>query len=118
MQLITKFNTLLAFSILYSILISILSYSGEWVSDETDLFYGFSTSFLIAWWVKDDMSRKRFYGPYEFPAFIFFGLPVVLPYYLIKTRGWKGILNTAGFFTLIMGPYVLAIIIYFAKWEM
>ena len=117
MHLITKLNTLLAFSILYSTSGSILAYPGEWVSDETDLFYWFFGNFLIAWWVKDDMSRKRFYGPYDFPAFVYFGLPVVLPYYLIKTRGWKGILNTAGFLTLIMAPYVLAAIIYYVKWE-
>ena len=120
MQLITKFNTLIAFCAWYSLSSSILAYSGEWTSDRTgtDLFYTFSTNFLIAWWVKDDMSQKRFYGPYEFPAFVFFGRPVVFPYYLIKTRGGKGILNTAGFFTLIMAPYLLAAIIYFVYWEM
>ena len=117
MQLITKFNILLAFSILYSILISILAYTGEWTSYWTDFFYTFSVIFLIAWWVKDDMSKQKFYGPYEFPAFVYFGLPVVLPYYLIKTRGWKGILNAVGFFTLIMAPYLLAVIIYYLKWE-
>jgi len=118
MQLITKFNTLIAFCSLYSLSSSILAYSGDWTSDRTDLFYIFSTNLLIAWWVKDDMGQKRFYGPYEFPAFVFFGLPVVLPYYLIKTRGWRGILNSVGFFALIMAPDLLTVIIDYMKWEM
>lgn len=63
------------------------------------------------------MRKQKFYGPYEFPAFVYFGWLVVLPYYLIRTRGWKGILNTAGFFTLIMAPDLLAEIIYYVKWE-
>lgn len=91
MQLITKFNTLIAFCALYSLSSSILAYSGEWTSDRTgtDLFYTFSTNFLIAWWVKDDMSQKRFYGPYEFPAFVFFWKAGGFSLLFDQNPGWK-----------------------------
>lgn len=115
---ITKLNTLIAFSILYSVLSATKAYYGTWDPEDsrTDLFYSFSMIFLIAWWVKDDMHHQRFYGPYEFPAFVYFGMPLVLPYYLIKTRGWRGLVSTAGFFALFIMPYFLAQIIYFIKW--
>lgn len=117
MHLITKLNTLLAFSIVYSILLSILAYSGEWVSYETDYFFVFSIGFLIAWWVKEDMLKRKLFGLFDFQAYVCGGWPLILPYYLIKTRGWKGILYTVVFFTLFMAPYLLATIIYYMKWE-
>ena len=30
--------------------------------------------------------------PYEFEAFVMFSWPITLPYYLYRTRRWKGLL--------------------------
>jgi len=76
-KLITKFNTRVAFCILYSILSSVLAYFGEMTSGRINLYYWFCFYWLMAWWVKEDVSQNKIYGPYEFPAFVFFGWPAV-----------------------------------------
>jgi hypothetical protein len=49
--------------------------------------------------------------PFEFDAFVFFGWPVVVPYYLYRTRGGRGLIVTAAVYTLYVIPEVISAII-------
>lgn len=46
-------------------------------------------SFAVACWVEVDRRRYALSAPFEYAAFVFFLWPVLAPYHLIKTRGWK-----------------------------
>ena len=59
--------------------------------------------FLVAW-VRADGRIHGFSAPYEFDAFLFFGWPVALPYYLCKTRGFRGLLAAFGMWVLLLLP--------------
>jgi hypothetical protein len=66
---------------------------------------------FVALWVYLDRQRRHLNLPFEFDAFVFFAWPIVLPYYLVKSRGAFGLLLAALFFTLVVLPSVVAALV-------
>jgi hypothetical protein len=65
-------------------------------------------SILLSLWIHADTRLQRIHQPLDF-GFIFLGFwPLALPYYLIKTRGTRGIALCAGFFATYLAPFALA----------
>jgi hypothetical protein len=75
----------------------------EWASLES-----VAQQLLAALWVYLDRQGRQLRLPYEFEAFVFFSWPVALPYYLVKSRGARGVLLAAVFFALLVVPTVVA----------
>jgi len=71
------------------------------LSEESALLWRFLSSFFIACWVHLDRRTRKLNWPFEFDAFVFFAWPVALPYYLLKSRGMRGLLLAALIFALI-----------------
>jgi len=65
---------------------------------------------LIATWCQKDAQGKNW--PFEYGYFVFLFWPVVLPYYLIKTRGLEGFIMFIGFGALSVVPNIAWIIGY------
>jgi hypothetical protein len=63
-------------------------------------------SVLVGVWTERDNSGARFSKPFEFGFFVYLFWPLILPYYLFKTRGVKGLLFAPGFFVLYSAPYI------------
>lgn len=53
-------------------------------------------SLILTWWLYADRHAHRFRAPYEFETFAFFAWPVVVPYYLYRMRGRRGLLLALG----------------------
>lgn len=66
-------------------------YYGEYPSPEVDLIYGLGFTLLLMWWVYVDRHERRYPAPFEFEAFVFFAWIIVVPFYLIHTRRWRGL---------------------------
>jgi len=66
---------------------------------------------LLAVWVRMDRRRRNLSLPFEFDAFVFFGWPVALPYYLYRTRGRRGLLVTVAVYMLEVAPAVISAIV-------
>ncbi len=66
----------------------------------------------VAFWVLDDARKRQDWPCYDFGTFLFFGWPAVIPWYLIRTRGPKGILLALGVLGLIVLPSVTAFLVY------
>ena len=67
------------------------------------------TQLFVAFWVYLDRRDRHLSLPFDFDAFVFFAWPLVLPYYLYKSRGARrGILLTAFVFTLVLAPKLVA----------
>ncbi len=62
---------------------------------------------LLAIWVRMDRRNRQLNLPFEFDAFVFFGWPVALPYYLYRTRRNKGLIIVAVIFALYIAPIVI-----------
>lgn len=82
---------------------AIMGYEGYDPSYETETLMVISLTFMFAWWVLDDAKAQKYHRPYEFGAFIFFAWPILIPVYLVETRGWKGLL----LFPVFIGVYYL-----------
>ena len=66
---------------------------------------------IFGWWLRSD-SRKRGVAPiYDLGLFLYVAWPIVLPYYLVKTRGTKGLLFILAFAAVWLGAAMLGAIV-------
>jgi len=77
-------------------------------SREAVLLSSFLFRLILSWWVFADRRARRFAAPFEFEAFVFFAWPLLVPYYLYKTRGGRGLVLFAGIWVLDLIPFVAA----------
>lgn len=82
------------------------------VSETTDLLWMFIFAALVAIWTIKEPKFKTFNPPFEFGAFVYFLWPVVLPYYLCKTRGSEGLVLFLGFVALYYTPFLSGLLAY------
>lgn len=71
-----------------------------------DLFAGLALQLGIAIWLDGDIRRRGYRPAFDSKTFLFFAWPVVGPYYLFRTRGWKGLVPILGFIALLTMGYV------------
>jgi|HubBroStandDraft_6_1064221.scaffolds.fasta_scaffold1322982_2 hypothetical protein len=74
------------------------------VPETTGLLESVTFAFILAWWVRADRQARHFDASYEFEALIVFFWFAVLPYYLFRTRRFKGLLMSAGLFGIFLAP--------------
>ena len=103
---------LVATTVMMAIEAAWFTYVGEDTPRNTNQMWAFFFGVLVAWWVHSDRRARGVSMPYEFEAFVVFLWPIVLPYYLYRTRGWTGLLLGAGFWLLFLVPTVLSLLIY------
>ena len=60
--------------------------------DSFSLLYALGFIWVIGWWLRSDSRRRGVSWPLDMGLFIYIAWPIVLPYYLLKTRGQKGLL--------------------------
>ncbi len=65
-----------------------------------------------AFWALDDARKRQYWPCYDFGTFLFFGWPAVVPWYLIRTRGPKGIFLALAVLGLMVLPSVTAVIVF------
>lgn len=105
---------LIAITVLFAVELSFLSAYEEDVPRTTELLWSFAFSFVMAWWVHSDRRIPGVGVPFEFDAFVFFGWPIAVPYYLWRTRGRRGVLLSLGVCALFFVPNIVAIVVYLA----
>jgi hypothetical protein len=65
----------------------------------------------VGWWLRTDRRRRGVLSVYDLGFFLFLAWPIVMPYYLIKTRGAKGLLVMLGFVAAYVGAEIIGIIL-------
>ena len=65
----------------------------------------------IGWWLTDDLRKRRYAWFYCPGLFLHVASPLVLPYYLLKTRGWRAFITIGVFFAVSIAAAVLGIVI-------
>jgi len=76
-----------------------------------ELLWTFEFRLVLAWWVRVDRRARGFSVPFEFDAFVFFAWPFIVPYYLYRTRGRRGLFLVTGIYGLYLMPYFAAQIV-------
>ncbi len=69
-------------------------------------------SYFVALVVEADRKSRKLSAPYEYGAFVFFGWPLAVPYYLYTVYGWRGIALGLGFWLFSLIPDVAYIATY------
>ena len=69
------------------------------------------TALLVAYWVLADSRRLGVRGSVDQGWFLFAVWPLALPYYLFRTRHWKGFVTLAGFLALFAVTYAISILV-------
>lgn len=103
---------LLSLVVLYTANSATSGYYGEIPSAETDVIYTVGLALLLMWWVYVDRHERRYPAPFEFEAFVFFAWPVVVPFYLIHTRRWRGLPLVGALFVAFLLPSVAGRVAY------
>lgn len=66
---------------------------------------------IIGWWLRTDSRKRGVVWVYDLGFFLCIAWPLVMPYYLVKTRRAKGILVILGFIGAYVGAAILGIIL-------
>jgi len=90
---------------------SFLAVHGLGAPGEAELLWTFEFRIILAWWVSVDRRIRGFSVPFEFDALVFFAWPFIVPYYLYRTRGRRGLFLVTGIYGLYLLPYLTAQIV-------
>lgn len=91
---------------IFSVGSAVIASHGLPVRRETEMLWSLAFQLILACWIRVDRQERGFRVPYEFDAFVFFAWPLVVPYYLFKTRGGRGLLVAAGIGGLFITPSI------------
>jgi hypothetical protein len=87
-----------------------LAVHGLGAPEAVELLWTFEFRIVLAWWVSVDRRIRGFRLPFEFDALVFFAWPFIVPYYLYRTRGRRGLFLVTGIYVLYLLPYLTALI--------
>lgn len=107
---ITVLHILVIVGVLFEVF---LTYRGAEISQSSNYLWTASFSFCVAWWIESDRKARAIPAPFEYQAFVFFLWPILAPYYLFQTRGWRGFWQGIGLFSYSCVPAIAALITYF-----
>ena len=62
----------------------------------------------VVFWVTRDVRTTQFRPPFEYDFFMLLAWPVLLPHYLVKTRGRAGITLSVWFYLSLLAAVVLS----------
>jgi hypothetical protein len=105
---------LISFTAIYSIGLAIpAAYAVIPVLDRAQFLWTPIFVLIVIWWMNTDRYLRGLGVPYEFEAFAFFASPIVVPYYLYRTRGApRGLLLVLSIAGLYWLPYLISSLVY------
>src|SRR6266446_1080062 len=75
------------------------------------LFHWLGLLWIVGWWLRTDSRKRGVAAVYDLGFFLYIAWPVVMPYYLVKTRGAKGLLVILGFVATYFGAAIVGMIL-------
>lgn len=74
--------------------------------------YPLGLLWLLGWWLLRDSRKRGIPWVFDMGMFLYIAWPFIMPYYLVKTRGAKGLLMILGFIAVYVGALVVGMGIY------
>ena len=82
-------------------------------AERLTLAWTLTFSLLVALWIEADSRRfTNVYRPYEYGFLVYLMWPVYLPYYLVRTRGARGIAWLTGFVVLYLVTWLARMVVW------
>ena len=76
------------------------------------LLYVVGFLWIIGWWLLSDSRKRGVRWVFDMGLFLYIAWPLILPVYLVKTRGVKGLLVILGFIGVYLGALVAGVMLY------
>jgi hypothetical protein len=76
------------------------------------VLYPLGLLWAVGWWLRDDSRRRGVAWVFDMGLFLYVAGPLFLPYYLVKTRGAKGLLLMLAFAATYVGALVAGGLLY------
>ena len=99
---------LVGLAVVHAVGLSIVLSQHFVIPETSSRLYLFFFGLFLTWWVIFDARVRRIGVPYDFGYLVLFTWPISIPYYIIRTRGWKGGLFVAGLVGLWVSPMIFA----------
>ena len=103
---------------LYLYLIVVQFVAGVYLACEAELPPAFSLLYplgflwAVGWWLRRDSRLRGVLWVFDMGLFLYIAWPVVIPYYLLKTRGAKGLLVILAFISAYVGALIAGAVLY------
>jgi hypothetical protein len=75
------------------------------------LIYAVGILWAVGWWLRTDSRRRGVLSVYDLGFFLYLAWPVVMPYYLVKTHGAKGLLFILAFVAAYVGAAIIGMVL-------
>src|SRR2546429_8105415 len=75
------------------------------------LLYWLGFLWVVGWWLRTDSRQRGVASIYDLGFFLYIAWPVGMPYYLVKTRGAKGLLLILAFIVAYVGAAIFGIVL-------
>jgi hypothetical protein len=79
------------------------------LSQQSDGLYFLLVGFLLSWWIARDRARTSVAPSFDFHFYVVFFWLLVVPYYLLRTRGKSGLMPALLLLLLAFSPTLLAV---------
>jgi hypothetical protein len=77
------------------------------IEGDSPAFLTFATAlgfvWIVGWWMRRDSRRQGIAWVYDMGMFLYILWPFIMPYYLLKSRGVRGLLVILGFAVAYIG---------------
>lgn len=67
---------------------------------------------VIGYWLQQDSRKHGYRWVYDLGLFLYIAWPFIIPYYLLKTRGLKGLIPILAFAGIYVGTYFIGVALY------
>jgi hypothetical protein len=105
-------------ALLYVLTIIAQLASGIYLAGEVEpppaftLLYALSFLWVMGWWLLKDSKLRGVSWVLDMGLFLYIAWPIVMPYYLIKTRGWRGLLAILVFAVVYVAASMAGVALY------
>ncbi len=105
-------------ALLYLFLIVTQVVNGLYLAGEAEpppafkLLYAFGLLWAVGWWLRRDSAKRGVGWVFDMGLFLYIAWPFVMPYYLLKTRGAKGLVAILVFAGAYVGVLLAGAVLY------
>jgi len=111
-QLTSPTGLLYLFLVLTQIVSGAYAVSGLEPPASFTLIYIFGFFWIIGWWLLVDSRTRGVRWVFDMGLFLYVAWPFILPYYLVKSRGRKGLLAILCFVAVYIGATLVGVALY------
>ncbi len=105
-------------ALLYLFVVVTQIFSGIYIAREAEFPPGYilllrlGFLWIIGWWLQSDNRRHNIKWVYDMGLFLYIAWPLIIPYYLFKTRGLKALLTILIFVGIYAGANIIGAVGY------